>query len=107
MMASGCGHSFSKDSITTWLRQNHPVCPVCKHSLTVEQLVPNYALRSVIERYAEPEPSSPRQGPDPTLSLPDMGARTRTVAHQQPPLPSGTSVKSNIYTQMNRPALMS
>jgi hypothetical protein len=58
MMASGCGHSFSKETITTWLRQNHPVCPVCKHSLTVEQLVPNYALRSVIERYAEPEPSA-------------------------------------------------
>ena len=52
MMAAGCGHSFSKASITTWLRQNHAVCPVCKSSLTEAQLVPNYALRSAIERYA-------------------------------------------------------
>ncbi|ELR25200.1 Ubox domain containing protein [Acanthamoeba castellanii str. Neff] len=51
MMAAGCGHSFSKASITTWLRQNHSVCPVCKSSLTEAQLVPNYALRSAIERY--------------------------------------------------------
>jgi hypothetical protein len=51
MMAAGCGHSFSKASITTWLRQNHHSCPVCKRSLTEAQLVPNYALRSAIERY--------------------------------------------------------
>lgn len=52
MMAAKCGHSFSKASITMWLRQNHSSCPVCKASLHENQLVPNYALRSAIERYA-------------------------------------------------------
>jgi F-box/WD-40 domain protein 7 len=58
MMAAKCGHSFSKASITAWLRQNHPTCPVCKTALEEGQLVPNYALRSAIERYATTTPAS-------------------------------------------------
>lgn len=47
-----CGHSFSKITITRWLKTApRAACPVCKSALAVHQLAPNWGLRNAVERY--------------------------------------------------------
>jgi len=48
-VVSSCGHSFSMASISQWL-SNHDSCPICKHTLKLDECTPNYALRNAIEQ---------------------------------------------------------
>jgi len=51
-MVAPCGHSFSKESIERWVNTDGKgFCPLCKTSLTIAQLHPNYALRDAVNNY--------------------------------------------------------
>ena len=47
------GLSFSKECITAHLRSNGNMCPVTRTPLKADQLIPNYALGSVVEYYLD------------------------------------------------------
>ncbi|GAM19059.1 hypothetical protein SAMD00019534_022340 [Acytostelium subglobosum LB1] len=42
-----CGHSFDEGSITGWLARQS-TCPLCKKTLLLKDLAPNYSLRELI-----------------------------------------------------------
>lgn len=43
-----CGHSFEKRNIYQWL-QHKNVCPLCNRRAGVEDLIPNFNLKSVLD----------------------------------------------------------
>ena len=45
------GHTFDRDAITIWLQTNK-TCPITRTSIT-NYIVPNHALRKVLEKFAE------------------------------------------------------
>ena len=49
---STCGHSFNKNAIYEWVgsRKN---CPICKAPARRSDLLPNYALKSIIDKKLE------------------------------------------------------
>lgn len=47
-----CGHSFEKSAIYTWLKTK-PMCPVCKRSATVDDIIPNFGLKTILEKKKE------------------------------------------------------
>lgn len=44
------GHTYDRSSITTWLTRS-PISPITRIPMGLNQIFPNYALRSQIERY--------------------------------------------------------
>ncbi len=50
------GHSFEKEAILTWLKKN-AICPLNKQPITPDSLVPNRALKEMIESHQAPHPS--------------------------------------------------
>ncbi|KAL0210586.1 hypothetical protein RCL1_005022 [Eukaryota sp. TZLM3-RCL] len=49
-----CGHTFCKNCIGPWI-SSHSFCAQCRHSATLNQLVTNYQLQSVIEQLSSPK----------------------------------------------------
>ncbi len=47
-----CGHSYDKQNIENWLRTSE-ICPECRTKINAEHLIPNYSLRSVIQKYVK------------------------------------------------------
>lgn len=45
----GCGHSFEKSAIESWLKKKN-ICPVCKKQANYQQIVPNYSLKTILEQ---------------------------------------------------------
>ncbi|KYQ92319.1 hypothetical protein DLAC_06282 [Tieghemostelium lacteum] len=52
VISSGCGHSFSQDTIESWLTKKQ-TCPLCHSPLSLSDLTPNYTLRDAIKLYGE------------------------------------------------------
>eukprot|EP00878_Enallax_costatus_P041141 GHUV01047661.1.p1 GENE.GHUV01047661.1~~GHUV01047661.1.p1 ORF type:complete len:230 (-),score=66.85 GHUV01047661.1:41-730(-) len=46
------GMTFCKCCIESWL-ENHSTCPISRKTLTTDQLVPNYKLRDLIDRFSK------------------------------------------------------
>ncbi|ELR16629.1 Ubox domain containing protein [Acanthamoeba castellanii str. Neff] len=64
-MVAPCGHSFSRESIERWVRDDAKhFCPLCRQALTLDQLRPNFSLRDAVEKYkvANGEPATDRRG---------------------------------------------
>lgn len=52
-MVAPCGHSFSRESIERWVRDDAKhFCPLCRQALTLDQLHPNFSLRDAVEKCA-------------------------------------------------------
>lgn len=49
---SNCGHSFEKRNIYQWL-QRKQICPICNRKTSIENLIPNFHLRSVLQKKKE------------------------------------------------------
>ncbi len=50
------GHSFEKEAILTWLKTS-AICPLNNQPITPDMLVPNRALKEMIESHQAPHPS--------------------------------------------------
>ncbi len=50
-MVAPCGHSFSRESIERWVRDDAKhFCPLCRQALTLDELHPNFSLRDAVEK---------------------------------------------------------
>jgi len=89
-----CGHSFSQESITEWFRQ-HSECPTCKTHVDRNDIRPNWALRSGIDRYKGKHgiKDSPRSSPPPVVVKKEEPEITfvKPHLHQAEPYSSSSS----------------
>lgn len=47
------GHTYDRDCIEKWLRNNNRTCPVTGMRLRHLELTPNFALRTAIQEWAQ------------------------------------------------------
>jgi hypothetical protein len=43
-----CGHSFEHGALAEWI-SGSPACPVCRYGATPADMIPNHALRQLID----------------------------------------------------------
>jgi hypothetical protein len=67
-----CGHLFQRSPIEKWLQQQ-AVCPTCRSSQQVSELVPMYDLSSIIQELQKEEP---------IVSLSSFGKEDRNLAYR-------------------------
>lgn len=48
-IVASCGHSFEKKNIYDWIKINRN-CPVCKRKAELSDLIPNFALKTIIQK---------------------------------------------------------
>lgn len=51
-IVASCGHSFEKKNIYDWVKINRN-CPVCKRKAELSDLIPNFALKTIIQKKKE------------------------------------------------------
>ena len=49
-MITKCGHSFDSESLDDWLKNGRNDCPSCKKAFSKADLVPDYFIRSLINK---------------------------------------------------------
>src|ERR1700736_5690918 len=54
------GHTYEKDSITTWLEKNN-TDPITREKSTIQDLVPNRALKEAIVNFQDEEQKTENQ----------------------------------------------
>ena len=47
-----CGHTFDCKNIVAYNNKNKE-CPICRKNIEINELIPNYALRRIIENRKE------------------------------------------------------
>ena len=52
-VTSKCGHTYDYDSIKDWINTNRHDCPNCKKNITLNEMKPNFYIRSLIKKLAE------------------------------------------------------
>eukprot|EP00878_Enallax_costatus_P008461 GHUV01008844.1.p1 GENE.GHUV01008844.1~~GHUV01008844.1.p1 ORF type:complete len:487 (+),score=166.44 GHUV01008844.1:198-1463(+) len=72
--------TFCKCCIESWL-ENHSTCPISRKTLTTDQLVPNYKLRDLIDRFSKANNTITIQIPAATSQSP---VSSSSVGHSAP-----------------------
>ena len=69
----GCGHSFERILLQTWMQSGNHFCPVCRASFVSDLLTPNHEMRGLLEQLREEETTSrPSQEHHFTKPIQDM-----------------------------------
>eukprot|EP01065_Artemidia_motanka_P002343 TRINITY_DN1110_c4_g1_i1.p1 TRINITY_DN1110_c4_g1~~TRINITY_DN1110_c4_g1_i1.p1 ORF type:complete len:362 (+),score=92.25 TRINITY_DN1110_c4_g1_i1:139-1086(+) len=80
------GNTYERSAITDWL-QHQEVSPLTRNSLTLEQLIPNRALRSAIEEWKKGamSPQTPTPPPEPVAPAAPVASPAPATAPTRSP----------------------